>query len=110
MLGDHVAQKGSLVAPDRLRFDFSHPKPMTAEEIERVEDIANDYVLQNSPVTTRLMALDDARASGARALFGEKYGDEVRVVAMGEGSAATPWAGRSSCAAAPMCGAPATSG
>jgi len=84
VLGDHVAQKGSLVAPDRLRFDFSHPKPMTAEEIEKVEDIANDFVLQNSPVTTRLMALEDARASGARALFGEKYGDEVRVVAMGE--------------------------
>jgi len=85
VLGDHVAQKGSLVAPDRLRFDFSHPKPMTADEIERVEDIANNAVLQNTPVTTRLMALDDARASGARALFGEKYGDEVRVVAMGEG-------------------------
>jgi alanyl-tRNA synthetase len=84
VLGDHVAQKGSLVAPDRLRFDFSHPKPMTADEIEQVEDIANDFVLQNSPVTTRLMALEDARASGARALFGEKYGDEVRVVAMGE--------------------------
>jgi alanyl-tRNA synthetase len=89
VLGEHVAQKGSLVAPDRLRFDFSHPKPMTAEEIERVEDIANDFVLQNSPVTTRLMALDDARASGARALFGEKYGDEVRVVAMGEGGGNT---------------------
>jgi alanyl-tRNA synthetase len=89
VLGDHVAQKGSLVAPDRLRFDFAHPKPMTADEIERVEDIANDIVLQNSPVTTRLMALDDARASGARALFGEKYGDEVRVVAMGEGSGNT---------------------
>jgi alanyl-tRNA synthetase len=89
VLGDHVAQKGSMVAPDRLRFDFSHPKPMTSEEIERVEDMANDYVLQNSPVTTRLMALDDARASGARALFGEKYGDEVRVVAMGEGSGNT---------------------
>jgi alanyl-tRNA synthetase len=84
VLGDHVAQKGSLVAPDRLRFDFSHPKPMSSEEIERVEDIANEFVLQNSPVTTRVMALDDARASGARALFGEKYGDEVRVVAMGE--------------------------
>jgi alanyl-tRNA synthetase len=89
VLGDHVAQKGSLVAPDRLRFDFSHPKPLTAEEIERVEDIANDIVLQNAPVTTRLMALDDARASGARALFGEKYGDEVRVVAMGQGSGNT---------------------
>jgi alanyl-tRNA synthetase len=89
VLGEHVAQKGSLVAPDRLRFDFSHPKPMSAEEIEKVEDIANDFVLQNSPVTTRLMALDDARASGARALFGEKYGDEVRVVAMGEGGGNT---------------------
>jgi alanyl-tRNA synthetase len=84
VLGDHVAQKGSLVAPDRLRFDFSHPKPMSPDEIERVEDIANDMVLQNRPVTTRLMAVDDAIASGARALFGEKYGDEVRVVAMGE--------------------------
>ncbi|HMJ43261.1 MAG TPA: alanine--tRNA ligase [Pseudolabrys sp.] len=89
VLGDHVAQKGSMVAPDRLRFDFSHPKPMTAQELEKVEDIANDIVLQNSAVTTRLMALDDARASGARALFGEKYGDEVRVVAMGEGSGNT---------------------
>jgi len=84
VLGDHVAQKGSLVAPERLRFDFSHPKPMSADEIERVEDIANDIVIQNSSVTTRLMAVDDAIASGARALFGEKYGDEVRVVAMGE--------------------------
>ena len=84
VLGDHVAQKGSLVAPDRLRFDFSHPKPMSNEEVARVEDIANDLVLQNSPVTTRVMALDDARQSGARALFGEKYGDEVRVVAMGD--------------------------
>jgi len=84
VLGDHVAQKGSLVAPDRLRFDFSHPKPMTGEEIERVEDIANDIVLQNAPVVTRLLSRDDAIASGARALFGEKYGDEVRVVAMGQ--------------------------
>jgi alanyl-tRNA synthetase len=89
VLGDHVAQKGSLVAPDRLRFDFSHPKPMTAQEIERVEDIANDVVLRNAPVTTRLMAVDEAIASGARALFGEKYGDEVRVVAMGEGGGNT---------------------
>ena len=84
VLGDHVAQKGSLVAPDRLRFDFSHPKPMSEEEIERVEDIANEIVLQNSPVVTRLLSRDDAIASGARALFGEKYGDEVRVVAMGQ--------------------------
>jgi alanyl-tRNA synthetase len=91
VLGDHVAQKGSLVAPDRLRFDFSHPKPMSPEELERVEDIANDKVLQNRPVTTRLMAVDDAIASGARALFGEKYGDEVRVVAMGDGGNTMGW-------------------
>jgi alanyl-tRNA synthetase len=89
VLGDHVAQKGSLVAPDRLRFDFAHPKPMSAAELERVEDIANEIVVQNAPVTTRLMAVDDAIASGARALFGEKYGDEVRVVAMGEGTGNT---------------------
>ncbi|MFL5158488.1 MAG: alanine--tRNA ligase [Microvirga sp.] len=91
VLGDHVAQKGSLVAPDRLRFDFAHPKPVSAEELIRVEDIANDIVLQNAPVTTRLMAVDDAIASGARALFGEKYGDEVRVVAMGDGGNAMGW-------------------
>ena len=89
VLGDHVAQKGSLVAPDRLRFDFSHPKPMSSDEIERVEDIANTVVLQNAPVITRLLSRDDAIASGARALFGEKYGDEVRVVAMGEGGGNT---------------------
>ncbi len=92
VLGDHVAQKGSLVASDRLRFDFSHPKPMSNEEIERVEDIANKIVLRNAPVVTRLMSRDEAIASGARALFGEKYGDEVRVVAMGEsGSNAMGW-------------------
>ncbi|HET7678973.1 MAG TPA: alanine--tRNA ligase [Xanthobacteraceae bacterium] len=91
VLGDHVAQKGSLVAPDRLRFDFAHPKPVSADEITRVEDIANDVVLQNAPVITRLMAVDDAIASGARALFGEKYGDEVRVVAMGEAGNAMGW-------------------
>ncbi|TCA18745.1 alanine--tRNA ligase [Rhizobium leguminosarum bv. viciae] len=85
VLGTHVAQKGSLVAPERLRFDVSHPKPMSAEELKIVEDMANEIVLQNSPVTTRLMSVDDAIAEGAMALFGEKYGDEVRVVAMGEG-------------------------
>ncbi len=86
VLGDHVAQKGSMVTADRLRFDFSHTKPMTAEEIARVEDIVNDVVLQNSEVSTRLLSVDDAIASGAKALFGEKYGDEVRVVAMGRQS------------------------
>ncbi|OWV86657.1 alanine--tRNA ligase [Rhizobium sp. R693] len=85
VLGTHVAQKGSLVAPERLRFDVSHPKPMTADELKVVEDMANEIVLQNSPVTTRLMSVDDAIAEGAMALFGEKYGDEVRVVAMGQG-------------------------
>ncbi len=84
VLGDHVAQRGSLVAPDRLRFDFVHTKPMTAEEIAQVEDIANAIIVQNAPVETRLMGVEDAKQSGARALFGEKYGDEVRVVSMGE--------------------------
>ncbi|MFV0298542.1 MAG: alanine--tRNA ligase, partial [Hyphomicrobiaceae bacterium] len=85
ILGTHVAQKGSLVSPDRLRFDVSHNKPMTPDEIARVEEMANLYVLQNSPVDTRLMSLEDARQTGAMALFGEKYGDEVRVVSMGVG-------------------------
>ena len=83
VLGLHVAQKGSLVEPGRLRFDFSHPKPISAEELEKVEAMANEVVVQNSPVTTRLMSVDDAIAEGAMALFGEKYGDEVRVVSMG---------------------------
>jgi alanyl-tRNA synthetase len=83
VLGDHIAQRGSLVAPDRLRFDFVHQKPITADELSRIEDIANDVVLENGEVMTRLMAVDDAREAGARALFGEKYGDEVRVVSMG---------------------------
>ena len=84
VLGTHVTQKGSLVAPDRLRFDFVHQKAMTADEIAEVEKIANRIVLENGPVVTRLMALEDAKASGAMALFGEKYGDEVRVVSMGD--------------------------
>lgn len=85
VLGTHVAQKGSLVAPERLRFDVSHPKPMSAEELQKVEEMANAIILQNAPVTTRLMSVDDAIAEGAMALFGEKYGDEVRVVSMGTG-------------------------
>jgi alanyl-tRNA synthetase len=83
VLGDHVAQKGSLVSPERLRFDFSHPKPISDAELAKVEEIANAIVLRNEPVTTRLMSVDEAIAAGARALFGEKYGDEVRVVSMG---------------------------
>jgi alanyl-tRNA synthetase len=83
VLGLHVAQKGSLVEPGRLRFDFSHPKPMTQAEIRAVEDLANAMILQNAPVETHLMTPDQAIAQGALALFGEKYGDEVRVVSMG---------------------------
>ncbi|MDO9384198.1 MAG: alanine--tRNA ligase [Hyphomicrobiaceae bacterium] len=83
VLGTHVAQKGSLVSPDRLRFDFTHTKPMNADEIAQVEALANGVILQNAAVETHLMALEDAKQSGAMALFGEKYGDEVRVVSMG---------------------------
>ncbi|MEO1139504.1 MAG: alanine--tRNA ligase [Pseudomonadota bacterium] len=82
-LGGHVAQKGSLNAADRLRFDFSHAKAMKPEEIKGVEQEVNAYIRQNSPVETRIMTPDDARDLGAQALFGEKYGDEVRVVSMG---------------------------
>jgi len=84
VLGDHVAQKGSMVSAERLRFDFVHTKPISPQEMAQIEDIANEIVLQNSPVETRLMGVEEAKDSGARALFGEKYGDEVRVVAMGE--------------------------
>ncbi|MGZ9809673.1 alanine--tRNA ligase [Pseudoroseicyclus sp. H15] len=83
-LGDHVAQRGSLNAPDRLRFDFSHNKALSREEIARVEGQVNEMIRQNSPVETRIMTPDDARGMGAQALFGEKYGDEVRVVSMGQ--------------------------
>jgi alanyl-tRNA synthetase len=82
-LGDHVAQRGSLNAPDRLRFDFSHGKGMTDAEIAKVDAEVNAMIRQNTPVETRIMTPDDARALGAQALFGEKYGDEVRVVSMG---------------------------
>ena len=83
-LGAHVAQRGSLNAPDRLRFDFSHAKALTPEEIAQVEMEVNEYIRQNAVVDTRIMTPDDARALGAQALFGEKYGDEVRVVSMGD--------------------------
>jgi alanyl-tRNA synthetase len=82
-LGDHVAQKGSLNADDRLRFDFSHSKALSEDELARVEAEVNDFIRQNTPVETRIMTPDDARDIGAQALFGEKYGDEVRVVSMG---------------------------
>ena len=83
-LGDHVAQKGSFVTPERLRFDFSHQKPVSEEEMNQIEEMVNEIVLQNGPVETRIMAVDDAIEAGAMALFGEKYGDEVRVVSMGQ--------------------------
>ena len=89
VLGPHVSQKGSLVAPDRLRFDFSHPKAVTPEELERIESQVNAIVRQNTDVSTRLMPTDKAIEAGAEALFGEKYGDEVRVLTMGDDPAAT---------------------
>ncbi|MBT6825662.1 MAG: alanine--tRNA ligase, partial [Rhodospirillales bacterium] len=82
-LGDHVTQKGSLVAPDRMRFDIAHPKPITPEEITEVEASVNAQIRANTDVVTRLMEPDAAVEAGAMALFGEKYGDEVRVVSMG---------------------------
>ncbi|MCW5738096.1 MAG: alanine--tRNA ligase [Enhydrobacter sp.] len=82
-LGTHVTQKGSLVAPDRLRFDISHTRPISAEELRRIEDEVNARIRLNSPVETRLMTPEEAIAAGAMALFGEKYGDEVRVLTMG---------------------------
>ena len=86
VLGDHVQQKGSLVDENKLRFDFSHTKPLTKEEITKIEDIVNKEALKNHEVKTELMKLDDALKSGAMALFGEKYDDDVRVLTMGENS------------------------
>ncbi|TGD72145.1 alanine--tRNA ligase [Mangrovimicrobium sediminis] len=83
VLGDHVQQKGSLVDSERLRFDFSHPEPVTAEQLKAIENRVNEQVRANTPVTTRLMGMEDAVAAGAMALFGEKYGTEVRVLSMG---------------------------
>jgi alanyl-tRNA synthetase len=84
VLGTHVAQKGSLVAPDRLRFDFSHFQAVTPEELEQIERRVNAEIRRNAPAETRLMAYDDAVAAGAMALFGEKYDDEVRVLSIGD--------------------------
>lgn len=85
VLGTHVKQAGSVVAPSYLRFDFTHYQPMTDAEIAEVEDLVNRYVLQNEPVTTDVMALEEAMRSGATAMFGEKYGGEVRVLSVGDG-------------------------
>ena len=85
VLGSHVEQKGSLVDASKLRFDFSHPKAVTKDEIKEIELIVNQQTLNNAEVKTELMKLDDAIASGAEAMFGEKYDDEVRVLSMGDG-------------------------
>jgi alanyl-tRNA synthetase len=84
VLGDHVQQKGSLVGPERLRFDFSHYEPLTPEQLETIESMVNAQIRANAQAQTRLMSMDDAVQSGAMALFGEKYGDEVRVLSIGE--------------------------
>ena len=93
-LGDHVAQRGSLNADDRLRFDFSHGLAVTAAQLQQVQTEVNSFIRQNSSVETRIMTPDDARALGAQALFGEKYGDEVRVVSMGRLSESGKGAGK----------------
>jgi alanyl-tRNA synthetase len=86
VLGSHVKQAGSVVAPNYLRFDFTHYQPMTAAELDEVEDLVNRYILKNEKVTTNMMALEDAMRTGAVAMFGEKYGSEVRVLSVGEGT------------------------
>ena len=101
VLGTHVKQAGSLVTPDRLRFDFVHFQAVTRDEIDRIERIVNEQIARNTPVTTEVRSTQEAIAAGAMALFGEKYGDQVRVVSV-PGSA---W----SCAAARTCARPATS-
>ncbi len=84
VLGKHVQQKGSLVAPDRLRFDFSHSQALTAEELRRIEELVNKAIRRNEPAETRVMALDAAVAAGAMSLFGEKYESDVRVLSIGD--------------------------
>ena len=84
ILGDHIKQAGSLVEPDRLRFDFTHFSPVTTEEIIRIEEEVNAQIRVNAGVTSQVMAADEAQAAGAMALFGEKYGDQVRVISVGD--------------------------
>ncbi len=84
MLGDHVKQSGSLVEPQRLRFDFTHFSPITREELDRVEDLVNERIQENLPVTARIMPIEEAMSSGAMALFGEKYGATVRMISIGD--------------------------
>ena len=86
VLGSHVKQAGSVVAPSYLRFDFTHYQPMTGQEVAEVEDLVNRYILENQPVNTTVMAIEEAMRSGAVALFGEKYGSAVRVLSVGEGT------------------------
>ena len=84
VLGDHVAQKGSNITADRMRFDFSHPAPMTKEEVQQVEDIVNQQIQRDLPVSMEIMDLEVAKSSGATALFGEKYEDRVKVYTIGD--------------------------
>ena len=84
VLGDHVAQKGSNITADRMRFDFSHPAPMTKEEVQRVEDMVNQQIKRDLPVSMEIMDLEEAKNSGATALFGEKYEDRVKVYTIGD--------------------------
>ena len=100
VLGEHVTQKGSLVAPDRLRFDFSHPKPLEPAELASIEAEVNGEIRHNDPVSTRLMSPDDAVEAGALALFGEKYGEEVRVLSMGRDN----WGGSGKNYSVELCG------
>ena len=93
VLGPHVKQAGSLVAPDRLRFDFVHFHAVTPDELRRIEQIVNEAILRNEPVTTSVRNTQEAIAAGAMALFGEKYGDRVRVVAIGDGVFSTELCG-----------------
>lgn len=86
VLGSHVKQAGSVVAPNYLRFDFTHYQPLTSDDVRRVEDLVNRYILENHPVNTNVMAIEEAMSSGAVALFGEKYGSNVRVLSVGEGT------------------------